>query len=201
MDDFSHVHGAHTFRIGFSWLHDTVTDLDFQALAGPINGSVTTTLGRLLLGWWTEHLAVSGLPVIVRASIRMNTFGGYIADEWRVNQHLSVSLNLRMENYGSPTCDSNCFSKLNSAFTGASNPGAAAAPYNQIILSGQHDAYSHTQALVWEPRAGIAWKPFKGDTTVVRAGGGIFADQLPGGLAEEAAFNAPGLNSFTHRKR
>ena len=48
MDDFSHVRGKHTFRAGFSWLHDTITDLDFEALAGPINGSITTTLARLL---------------------------------------------------------------------------------------------------------------------------------------------------------
>jgi hypothetical protein len=32
---------------------------------------------------------------------------------------------------------------------------------------------------------------------VIRAGAGIFADELPGGLAEDAAFNAPGLNAFT----
>ena len=38
MDDFSHVTGKHTFRAGFSWLHDNITDLDFQALGGPIHG-------------------------------------------------------------------------------------------------------------------------------------------------------------------
>jgi hypothetical protein len=32
LDDLSHVHGKHTFRVGFSWLHDNVTDLD-KALA------------------------------------------------------------------------------------------------------------------------------------------------------------------------
>jgi hypothetical protein len=44
---------------------------------------------------------------------------------------------------------------------------------------------------------GIAWRPFNNDKTVVRTGAGIFADELPGGLAEDAAFNAPNLNAFT----
>jgi hypothetical protein len=197
LDDFSHVRGAHTFRIGFSWLHDTVTDLDFQALAGPINGSLTTTLGDFFNGGGPDTSLSQAFPSSPEESIRINTFGGYLADDWKVNRHLTVSLNLRLENYGSPTCDSNCFSRLTSAFTGDSNPAAASTPYNQIIVSGQHDAYSHTQAVVWEPRVGIAWKPLHSDNTVIRAGAGIFADELPGGLSEDAAFNAPGLNAFT----
>ena len=66
-----------------------------------------------------------------------------------------------------------------------------------MILSGQHNAYTNTQAVVWEPRVGIAWRPFHSDRTVIRTGAGIFADELPGALAENAAFNAPSLNAFT----
>src|SRR5262249_34157562 len=82
-------------------------------------------------------------------------------------------------------------------FTGAPNPGAVSTPYNQFIVSGQRNAYPDTQTIVWEPRIGIAWRPFDNDNTVVRMGGGIFADELPGGLAESSAFNVPGLNAFT----
>ena len=110
----------------------------------------------------------------------MNTFGGYIADDVRVNPNLTVTLNLRIEHYGSPTCQSDCFSKLASQFTGAPDPAAASTPYNQLILSGQHDAYSNTQAVVWEPRAGIAWKPLKHGKTVIRTGGGYFRRRTAG---------------------
>ena len=70
-------------------------------------------------------------------------------------------------------------------------------PYNQSIVYGQHNAFPNTQTVVWEPRIGIAWRPFKNDQTVIRTGAGIFADELPGFLAENAAFNAPGLTAFT----
>jgi hypothetical protein len=195
--DFSHVYGAHTFRAGFSWLHDTVTDLDFQALAGPINGSITTNLADFFNGGGASTSLQQAFPSSPEEGIRLNTYGGYVADDWRVNRHLTVSLNLRLESYASPTCDSNCFSRLSSAFTGTADPAAASTPYNQFIVSGQHNAYSNTQAVVWEPRVGIAWKPLHSDNTVIRAGAGIFADELPGALAEDAAFNAPGLNAFT----
>lgn len=183
--------------MGFSWLHDNITDLDFQALAGPINGAITTTLGDFFNGGGPGTSLSQAFPSSAEQGLRLNTYGGYVADDWKVNQHLTVSLNLRMESYASPTCDSNCFSKLNSAFTGTADPTAASTPYNQFILSGQHQAYSHTQAIVWEPRVGIAWKPLHNDNTVIRTGAGIFADEIPGALAEEAAFNAPGLNAFT----
>jgi hypothetical protein len=196
-DDLSHIVGKHTFRVGISWLHDTVTDLDFNALGGPIHGNITTNLSDFYNGGGASTSLFQGFPSSPEQSIKFNTLGGYVADDWKVTERLTVSLNLRLEHYSDPTCATDCFSRLTSAFTGAADPNAASTPYNQFIVSGQHNAYPNTQAVVWEPRAGIAWRPFHTSKTVIRTGAGIFADQLPGGLAEVAAFNAPGLNAFT----
>jgi hypothetical protein len=197
IDDLSHVKGRHTFRIGFSWLHSTISDLDFQALGGPINGAITTTLSDFFNGGGPGTSLTQAFPSSSEEGIRVNTYGGYVADDWKVTNQLTVSLNLRLESYATPTCDSNCFSRLTTAFTGAADASAPSTPYNQIILSGQHNAYPNTQAVVWEPRIGIAWKPFHNAQTVIRTGAGIFADELPGALSEDAAFNSPGLNAFT----
>ncbi len=197
LDDLSHIRGKHTFRVGFSWLHDNITDLDFQALGGPINGALNTTLTDFFNGGGSNTSLTQAFPSASEAGLRFNTYGGYVADDWKVNDRLTVSLNLRMESYASPTCDTNCFSRLATAFTGTPDPNAGSTPYNQLILSGQHEAYPHTQSLVWEPRVGIAWRPFDSDKTVIRTGAGVFADEIPGGLAENAAFNAPGFNAFT----
>jgi hypothetical protein len=197
LDDFSHVMGKHTLRIGVSWLHDNITDLDFEALGGPINGAINTTLTDFFNGGGAATTLNQAFPSSPEAGFVFNTLGGYVADDWKVSDRLTVSLNLRLEHYANPTCSSNCVSRLASTFNGNANATAASTPYNQLILSGQSNVYPNTQAVVWEPRAGIAWRPAGHDNTVVRMGAGIFADELPGGLAEDAAFNSPGLNAFT----
>ena len=196
-DDFSKALGKHTVRLGFTWVHDSVTDLDFSALGGPIHGSLVTNLNDFFNGGGSSTSLFQGFPSSPEQGIKFNIFGGYIADDWKVNNNLTVSLNLRLESYANPTCDSNCFSHFANTFTGASDPNATSTPYNQFIVSGQHSAYANTQTVVWEPRIGIAWKPTRSGNTVIRTGAGIFADSLPGGIAEDAAFNAPSLNAFT----
>jgi hypothetical protein len=195
-DDLSKIIGKHTLRVGFSWLHQTVTDLDFESLAGLIHGMVTTNLTDFFNGGGPSTSLFQGFPSSPEEGIRFNTIGGYVADDWKATDRLNISFNLRLENYSNPSCDANCFSRLSTAFTGAANPNGVSTPYNQFIISGQHNAFPNTKAIVWEPRIGIAWRPFKNDKTVVRTGAGIFADELPGGLAEGAAFNAPNLNAF-----
>ena len=197
LDDLSHVHGNHTFRIGFSWLHWTITDLDFASIGGPINGAITTNLTDFFNGGGPSTSLNQAFPSSPQQGLKFNTFAGYVADDWKVTDRLTVSLNLRLENYANPTCDSNCFARLPSSFAGISSPDGVSTPYNQLIISGQHNAYPNTPTLMWEPRIGIAWRPFHNDKTVIRTGGGIFGDEIPGGLAEEAAFNSPGFNAFT----
>ena len=136
IDDFSHVKGKHTFRMGFSWLHDDITDLDFQALGGPINGSLTTTLTDFYNGGGANSSLNQAFPTATEAGFGFNTFGGYVADDWKASDRLTVSLNLRLESYANPTCASNCFSRLATSFTGTPDPNAVTTPYNSMILSG-----------------------------------------------------------------
>ncbi len=197
LDDFSHVRGRHTLRAGISWLHDNVNDLDFEAIGGPIHGEIVTTLGDLFNGGGPNTTLTQAFPSSPQQGFVLNTFGGYVADDWKVNDRLTVSLNLRLEHYADPYCPTGCFSRLASTFNGSPNANAANTPYNQLIVSGLKNAYAQTQPVIWEPRAGIAFRPFNNDRTVIRTGAGVFADELPGGLAENTAFNSPGFNAFT----
>ena len=197
LDDFSHVRGRHTLRAGISFLHDYVNDLDFEAIGGPIHGEVVTTLSDLFNGGGSATTLTQAFPSSPQQRFVLKTLGGYVADDWKVSDRLTVSLNLRLEHYANPYCESACFSRLASTFNGSSVPNAAAIPYNQLINSGLKNAYAETQPLVWEPRIGLAFRPFHNDRTVIRTGAGVFADEIPGGLAENTAFNTPGFHSFT----
>jgi hypothetical protein len=174
-----------------------VTDLDFEGVGGPLNGAITTSLADFFNGGGPDTSLNQAFPSSPEEAIRLNTMGGYIADDWKVTNRLTISLNLRLEHYANPSCAANCFSRLTTAFTGAPNPNATSTPYNQFIVSAQRNAYANTQAVVWEPRIGVAWRPSDTDKTVIRIGAGIFADQLPGSLTEAAAFNSPGFSAFT----
>ncbi|HEY6340567.1 MAG TPA: carboxypeptidase regulatory-like domain-containing protein [Bryobacteraceae bacterium] len=196
LDDFVHVRGKHTFRVGFSWLHWTVTDLDFASIDGPTHGQIITTLSDFFNGGGPSSILQQTFPSSLEEGIRMNTFGGYVADDWKVNNRLTLSLNLRLEHYPNPTCDNNCFAYLKNTFTTTPNPNAANIPYDQLVTFNQHYAYANTQIIKWEPRIGIAWKPTHSDKTVIRTGAGVFADVIPGGLAESSAFNTPTTNPF-----
>ncbi len=196
LDDFSHVHGNHTLRMGFSWLHWTVTDLDFASIDGPTHGEIETNLGDFFNGGGPSSILWQTFPSSLEEGIRMNTFGGYLADDWKVNSRLTVSLNLRLEHYPNPTCDNSCFAYLKGTFTAAPNPNAANTPYDQLVTFNQKYAYANTQIIKWEPRVGVAWRPTNSEKTVIRAGAGIFGDVLPGGLAESSAFNTPTTNPF-----
>lgn len=193
IDDLSKIAGKHTFRLGFSWLHTDTTDLGFS---GYVNGRVyPASLTDFYNGEGANSYLRQNFPSATEQPIAFNTFGGYVSDDWKVSERFTLSLNLRLENYANPTCGHNCFSRFVTPFTGAlADPNT---PYNQSIISGQHDAFANTQTIVWEPRVGIAWRPSNSDKTVIRAGAGIFADELPGTLAESAALNPPGFSAFT----
>lgn len=193
IDDFSRIMGRHTVRLGVSWLHVTSTDLGFGEY---VNGrSYIGSMQEFFNGGGPTSYVTQRFPSAAEQGFDFNTFGGYISDDWKMNDRFTLSLNLRLENYANPTCTTDCFSRLSSTFTGV--PVSSAAPYNQAIVSGQHNAFGDTQTIVWEPRVGIAWTPDKSGKTVIRAGAGIFADELPGSLAEDAALNIPGVYSFT----
>jgi hypothetical protein len=194
IDDISHVMGKHTIRAGFNYLHDNLTDLAFQE---NLHGLIQTNLTDFFNGGGADTSLNQAFPTASEQGYKLGIFGGYIADDWKVSDQLTVNLGLRLEHYTNPTCNDSCFARLATPFDGGA-VNDAGTPYNQLITSGQKNAYSATDAVVWEPRIGVAWKPFKhDDKTVIRTGFGMFSDPVAGQVAENAALNAPGYVQFT----
>jgi hypothetical protein len=77
LDDFSKIRERHTLRLGFRWLHDTITDLDFQSIAGPLHGAVLTNITDFFNGGGQNTSLNQAFPSSPEEGIRFNTYGGY----------------------------------------------------------------------------------------------------------------------------
>ena len=193
-DDLSIIKGNHTIKVGVQYRKDKVTDLSPQT---------ETEAGSYLFldpnDFATGNLA-SGASFFqqryssfLNAHIRLYSLGGYIQDEWAVKSNLKLTLGLRLERNGNPSCVDRCFSNLTAPFTGS--PDAASIPYNQSIASGLTNMVPSIEPVVYEPRVGFVWSPSSAKKTVIRGGVGLFSDLFAGGLSSAVFGNAPNINA------
>jgi hypothetical protein len=108
---------------------------------------------------------------------RQSVYDLYITDEWRARPELTINAGLRWD-YGVPL--SELFDRLVNLDVA---PGfAAVAPVLASNPTGPLTGMKYPNSLVrgdwhgFEPRVGIAWRPFPASTLVVRAGYGIYDD-------------------------
>jgi hypothetical protein len=124
------------------------------------------------------------------------SLGMYGQEEWRVRSNLTLTFALRADHQSNPVCESRCFARLSGPFDAIShNPDQ---PYDQAILADQKQAFLHTDSIAWSPRFSFAWQPLGvSHNTVIRGGGGIFYDPVPGALGTGLAYNSPLFNYFS----
>jgi hypothetical protein len=108
-----------------------------------------------------EGVVPRPIPVV---GIRETLFGVFAQDDIRVRRGLNVSLGLRYEMSTVPTEAHNRLSNLLSLTDAQPHLGS---PF-----------FLNPTLRNFEPRVGLAWSPFAGDKTIVRAGFGMF-DVLP----------------------
>ncbi|HXD30681.1 MAG TPA: carboxypeptidase regulatory-like domain-containing protein [Pyrinomonadaceae bacterium] len=150
---------------------------------------------------------------------RQRSIEGFAQDEWRVRRNVTLSLGVRYSYFG-PPWDKNGFlvnflprlwsSAAAPQVTGAGNRRAGTGNFcNGIIVNAQnfqtgpaafnctptaspfgkyvYEAQKHDFA----PRVGIAWDPFGKGTTSIRAGYGIYHEQVSLSAAELLSLNPP----------
>jgi len=197
--DFAKTWHNHTFKAGYDyqWQHFSSTGLGGSATfapaetADPANpGTTGSALASFLLGVpdsadKRETLAtVSGQYVT----------GAYFQDQWKASRNLTVNLGVRYEiggwpKYGQASNGTNAIGELNMAngtyILQDPEPSCASTGVAPCIPAGaQHILVSPNGRLWdtpknnWGPRVGLAYR--LGDRTSVRAGFGIFYDQLAG---------------------
>jgi len=132
------------------------------------------------------------------ADLKSNAVEAYAQDEWRFRRNLTLYYGVRFSRYGQPTDRNGRLTSFDpahfdptQAFQVLANGTRVAGtgnPMNGIIVNSQV-AVAGATVSPWgravaptrnnfAPRIGIAWDPFKKGTTSVRAGYGVYYDQL-----------------------
>lgn len=195
VDDLSWVKGNNTFRFGFNFLRDDISDYDAQilengaylffSLADFANGTVTGSNSEYLQNIATQPTAYLALYNV----------GIYAQDEWQITQKLKLTLGFRLDRTGNPLCNNNCFAQYNGSFPQANVSNSTA--YNKLILGNQPHPFPSIESGIYQPRFGFNYDVAGNGRTVVRGGIGLFGDLWPGSLLDSFANNFPQLYSAT----
>jgi hypothetical protein len=191
-DDYAWQRGNHNLRFGVNFRRNDVTDYSPGGFLGTIPLATFATEASFLAG--SADTFQQAFPTRPTEPLAVYNLGLYAQDEWAVRPKLKVTLSLRAEHNSNPICVTNCFARLANQFSMISHDPTQ--PYNQAIASGLHAALPNYQNIAWEPRIGFAWQPFGSSKTVIRGGGGIFADAFPASLATSFDTNSPLKNTF-----
>jgi hypothetical protein len=185
VDDFSIAKGNHSLKFGVSFRRNNIGD--FDPGIGSIGASNSTTLSSFFNG--DGGVYFQSFPSQSRQPVALYDLGFYGQDEWHVKPNLKLTFSLRGEHFSDPVCQTNCFAHLSGDFLDISHDPNQ--PYNQAIVSGQHQVLPNYTAVEWLPRFGFSWTPFGLHNTVVRGGFGLFADSFPGNIADQLLSNPP----------
>lgn len=194
-DDYTKIFGRHAFKTGIKFRRNDISDHDY----GLFNSGllIPFTVTDFFNGGSTGSILLQNFPTSLDQPIAIYSLGGYAQDDFKIRSNLTLTLSLRIDHPSNPICNKNCFARLTGPFSSINHDPTI--PYNQVILTNQHQALSGLDSVLWQPRFGFAWQPFgsRKNQTVVRGGIGIFYDAFPGQIADNLSSNPPLLNAFT----
>jgi hypothetical protein len=210
----SKVFGTHTTKYGVSFSrirkHENslggFNEVRYSAVsATPTRPAGTSTTNQL---WANFLMGVNQVytqnQFDLTADLSASSIEGFAQDEWRYKPNITLYYGVRFSRFGQPTDRNGRLTSFNPAAFSAAQAFQVLAngvrvagsgnPFNGIMMNSQQVVAGAT-ASPWgkavaptrnnlAPRIGIAWDPFKKGTTSVRAGYGMYFDQLSFSYAE-----------------
>jgi len=194
-DDLAWTKGRHTIKGGADIRYDryTYSSIAQNAFIGSYNLSDMADFASGKLNFSGTGLGSSftqSYPLYGGLHFRIPAVDLYVSDEWAVSKNLKVNFGLRLEKDLNPSCVENCFVLTNVPFDSSSYQGGLSVPYNATIEK-KSSLFYNAEAMLVQPRLGIAWKPFNNDKTVIRGGIGLFSTNYTDGLAGTFANQIP----------
>jgi len=171
------VRGAHNFTFGGDFRRLDFNQFSQQNPRGSFLFSSFTgsSLGDFAVGQPLQSSIAYGNA---DKYFRTSWMDAFVNDDWRLNSKLSINAGLRWD-FQAPV--SELYNRLvnlqiGPGFTTAT-PVCAADKPGCVLLAGQTglpNSLVNPNYLQFQPRIGVAWRPFTKDSTVVRAGYGLY---------------------------
>lgn len=176
------IKGSHTFKWGgdyFRFLYNsfnTVTGRGSFQFDGRYTGN---SVSDLLLGLPNRGDRALGEPF---HNAVLLSAGAYFQDDWKINSRLTLNLGIRYELYPALTERVNklsSFDPTTNTLIVAGGREAYLGPNSSVLIRNRADVgrqVYETDFNNFSPRIGIAWRPTRSASTVIRAGFGVFYD-------------------------
>jgi hypothetical protein len=193
-DDFSWIHGKHTFKIGENFRRDLISDYDGQvnvkfpyvvdlSLGDFTSGQLSTSSPFYGSNSYNQAYAVD--PT---AHLALYNIGAYFQDEWQALPNLKLTMGARVDRTGNPLCHDACFSTYQGGF-----PSTATA-YNATVNAAQSHPFQQERFEI-QPRFGFNYGI--NERTEIRGGAGLFSDLYPSVFVDSVIQNFPNYNVET----
>ncbi|PYV08321.1 MAG: hypothetical protein DMG07_26160 [Acidobacteria bacterium] len=210
---FSYVRGRHTLKFGAEYKLERMTP-DFTGnWRGTFNYVGANT--PLSTGWAAadfllglpNSVSYRGVQSTVQPRVTRPRYASYVQEEWKVAPKLTVNLGLRWEYLAPLTEDNNMLAQFDltskqivvAGNSVPSNLGTSFAGIPLVAASsvGLGGNLWRTPRANFTPRFSVAFRPFGGTRTVVRAGYGMYYQDEGLGNQYGAAQSAPFVYSIT----
>ena len=198
VDDLSWVKGNHTFRFGYDFRRDDISDFDSQQ---NFAGTYALYMSDFANGYMNPAGSSDGsafaqsLTSQKTAYLALYNVGVYAQDQWQIRPRLKLTAGIRIDRTGNPLCNNNCFSLYNGAFPHAGV--TTMTPYNQLITTYQPHPFASVPKVNPQGRIGFNYDVTGNGRTVVRGGFGMFTDLYPAGFLDGFIDNLPNVYSTT----